>query len=235
MSIKYKRVLLKLSGESLAGVNKIGIDFDVVTEICKSIKCCVEKSVQIGVVVGGGNFWRGRSNEGIDRTCADYVGMTATVMNSLIISEALSKLGVSSTVQTSINMQPIAEYYSKKSAVEYLNNGEVLIFGGGTGSPFFSTDTAASLRASEIKADIVLKATMVDGVYDCDPKLHSNCIKYDKLTFSEVLEKELRVMDATAILMCKENNIPIRVFNIDKPENIVKVISGEPIGTLVNN
>ncbi len=235
MSIKYKRVLLKLSGESLAGVNKIGIDFDVVREICKSIKCCVEKGVQIGIVVGGGNFWRGRSSGGMDRTCADHVGMIATVMNSLIISEILEEMGVSSSVQTSINMQPIAKYYSKKSAVECLNNGEVVIFGGGTGSPFFSTDTAASLRASEIKADIVLKATMVDGVYECDPKLNPNCIKYDRLSFSEILEKDLRVMDGTAILMCKENNMPIKVFNIDKPENIVKAISGEPIGTLVNN
>ena len=233
MQPKYKRVLLKLSGESLAGKETHGIDFDTVLRICRPIKECVDMGVQIAIVVGGGNFWRGRSSGQMDRTRADHMGMLATTINALGVADALEQLGLTVRVQTAISMQQIAEPYIRNRAVRHLEKGRVVVFGCGTGNPFFSTDTAASLRAAEIDADIILKATMVDGVYDSDPKKNPNAVKYDTLSFMDVLNKNLQVMDSTAATMCKDNNIPILVFSIDQPANITKAISGDPIGTIV--
>ena len=233
MQPKYKRVLLKLSGESLAGNETHGIDFETVLRICRPIKECVDMGVQIAIVVGGGNFWRGRSSGQMDRTRADHMGMLATTINALGVADALEQLGLTVRVQTAISMQQIAEPYIRNRAVRHLEKGRVVVFGCGTGNPFFSTDTAASLRAAEIDADIILKATMVDGVYDSDPKKNPNAVKYDTLSFMDVLNQNLQVMDSTAATMCKGNNIPILVFSIDQPENIKKAICGEPIGTIV--
>ena len=233
MQPKYKRVLLKLSGESLAGNETHGIDFETVLRICRPIKECVDMGVQIAIVVGGGNFWRGRSSGQMDRTRADHMGMLATTINALGVADALEQLGLTVRVQTAISMQQIAEPYIRNRAVRHLEKGRVVVFGCGTGNPFFSTDTAASLRAAEIDADIILKATMVDGVYDSDPKKNPNAVKSDTLSFMDVLNQNLQVMDSTAATMCKDNNIPILVFSIDQPENIKKAICGEPIGTIV--
>ena len=233
MQPKYKRVLLKLSGESLAGKETHGIDFDTVLRICRPIKECVDMGVQIAIVVGGGNFWRGRSSGQMDRTRADHMGMLATTINALGVADALEQLGLTVRVQTAISMQQIAEPYIRNRAVRHLEKGRVVVFGCGTGNPFFSTDTAASLRAAEIDADIILKATMVDGVYASDPKKNPNAVKYDTLSFMDVLNKNLQVMDSTAATMCKDNNIPILVFSIDQPANITKAICGDPIGTIV--
>ena len=230
---KYKRILLKLSGESLAGGNEHGIDFDTVLRICAPIKECADLGVEIGIVVGGGNFWRGRSSGKMDRTRADHMGMLATVINALGVADALEQLGVPVRVQTAITMQQVAEPYIRNRAVRHLEKGRVVVFGCGTGNPFFSTDTAASLRAAEIDADIIMKATMVDGVYDSDPKLNNMAIKYDSLSFMDVLNQDLHVMDSTAATLCKDNDIPILVFSIAEPENILKAVCGEPIGTLV--
>ena len=230
---KYKRVLLKLSGEALAGKQQHGIDFDTVLTICEPIKKCVDMGVQVGVVVGGGNFWRGRSSGKMDRTRADHMGMLATAINALGVADALEQLDVPVRVQTAIAMQEIAEPYIRNRAVRHLEKGRVVVFGCGTGNPFFSTDTAAALRAAEIDAEIILKATMVDGVYDSDPKKNPNAVKYDTLTFLDVLNKNLQVMDSTAASLCRDNKIGILVFNIDEPDNIVKAICGEPVGTLV--
>lgn len=233
MQPKYKRVLLKLSGEALAGEQKHGIDFDTVTEICKPIKMCADLGVQIGIVVGGGNFWRGRSNGHMDRTRADHMGMLATVINAMGVAEILEQMNVDVRVQTSMLMPQISELYKKDKAIRHFGKGRVVIFAGGTGSPFFSTDTAASLRAAEIGADVILKATMVDGVYDKDPKKYSDAVKYDTLSYSDVLNKNLGVMDSTAASMCKENNIPLLVFSIENPQNIYDAIMGNLIGTTV--
>ena len=233
MQPQYKRILLKLSGESLAGEQKHGLDFDTVLKICEEIKVCADMGVEIGIVVGGGNFWRGRSSGKMDRTRADHMGMLATVINALGVCDALEQLGAPVRVQTAINMQQIAEPYIRNRAVRHLEKGRIVIFGCGTGNPFFSTDTAASLRAAEIDADIILKATMVDGVYDSDPKKNPDAVKYDTLSFLDVLSHELQVMDSTAASMCKDNNIPILVFSIEDPHNIVKAVCGENIGTLV--
>lgn len=233
MQPKYKRILLKLSGEALAGENNYGIDFETVLTICSSIKKCVDMGVQIAIVVGGGNFWRGRTSGKMDRTRADHMGMLATGINALGVADALEQLGVAVRVQTAIAMQEIAEPYIRNRAVRHLEKGRVVVFGCGTGNPFFSTDTAASLRAAEIDADIILKATMVDGVYDSDPKKNVKAIKYDEVSFAEVLNKNLAVMDSTAASLCKDNNIPLLVFNIENPDNIALAVCGEPIGTLV--
>ncbi|MBE6823610.1 MAG: UMP kinase [Ruminococcaceae bacterium] len=233
MQPKYKRILLKLSGESLAGGQQHGIDFDIVLKICQPIKACSDMGVEIGIVVGGGNFWRGRSSGKMDRTRADHMGMLATTINALGVADALEQLGVPVRVQTAIAMQQIAEPYIRNRAVRHLEKGRVVVFGCGTGNPFFSTDTAAALRAAEIDADVILKATMVDGVYDCDPKKNANAVKFDSLSFMDVLNKNLQVMDSTAATLCRDNNIPILVFNIDHPENILKAVCGEPIGTIV--
>ncbi len=233
MEPKYKRVLLKLSGEALAGSQKQGIDFDTILSICEPVKRCVDMGVQIGIVVGGGNFWRGRSSGKMDRTRADHMGMLATVINALGVADALEQLGVDVRVQTAMVMQQLAEPYIRNKAVRHLEKGRVVIFGCGTGNPFFSTDTAASLRAAEIDADIILKATMVDGVYDKDPKKNNDARKYDSLSYREVLNKGLAVMDSTAASMCKDNGIPLLVFSIDNPQNIYDAIMGKTVGTTV--
>ena len=232
MEPKYKRVVLKLSGEALAGEKKMGLDMDVINNICVSIKKCVDAGAQIGIVVGGGNFWRGRSSQNMDRTRADHIGMLATTMNALAVADALEALGVVVRVQTAISMQQIAEPYIRNRAINHLNKGRVVIFGCGTGSPFFSTDTAATLRAVEIEADILLKATMVDGVYDSDPKKNPNAKKYDKVTYDEVLANNLAVMDSTAASLCKDNDMPILVFSVNEPDNIFRAVCGENIGTI---
>lgn len=233
MKPKYKRVLLKLSGESLAGNEKHGIDFDTVLKFCEPVKKLVDMGVEVAIVVGGGNFWRGRSSGQMDRTRADYMGMLATVINALGVADALEQFDLQVRVQTAISMQQVAEPYIRNRAVRHLEKGRVVVFGCGTGNPFFSTDTAAALRAAEIEADIILKATMVDGVYDSDPKKNPDAKKFKTLTFQEVLNQNLGVMDSTAAAICKDNNIPIIVFSLDNPQNIVSAVCGEDIGTLV--
>ncbi|MBE6772990.1 MAG: UMP kinase [Clostridia bacterium] len=233
MQCKYKRILLKLSGEVLAGKEGKGLDFDTVTTVCKVIKECAGMGAQIGIVVGGGNFWRGRSSGEMDRPRADQMGMLATTINSLALQDTLEQLGVKAQVLTGLVMPQVAEIFTKRKAVEYLENGSVVIFGCGTGNPFFSTDTAAALRAAEIDAEIIFKATNVDGVYDKDPNKFADAVKYDELTHSEVLSKGLKVMDSTAASLCRDNGISILVFNLDDPQNIVRALQGENIGTVV--
>ena len=233
MEIKYKRVLIKLSGEALAGDKKMGLDLKVLSDISDSIKKCVDIGAEVSIVVGGGNFWRGRTSGNMDRTRADHIGMLGTTMNALALADMLEEKGVDVRVQTAIAMQAVAEPYIRNKAVRHLEKNRVVIFGCGTGNPFFSTDTAAALRAAEINADIILKATMVDGVYDCDPNVYENAVKYDTLSFTTVLSDNLNVMDATAAALCKENNLPILVFNLNEPDNILKAIKGEKLGTLV--
>jgi uridylate kinase len=229
----YKRILLKLSGEVLAGGKGHGIDFDTVLNICKYIKECHSLGVDIGLVVGGGNFWRGRSSGEMDRTRADHMGMLATVMNSLALADALEQLEVPVRVQTAIEMRQIAEPYIRNRAVRHFEKGRVVIFGCGTGNPYFTTDTAAALRAAEINADILFKATNVDGVYDKDPNKFADAKKYDYLSFKDVLTNDLKVMDGTAATLCRDNNIRILVFNLENPANIVRAVCGENIGTIV--
>lgn len=229
----YKRVLLKLSGEALAGDKKIGLDYSIITKICESIKKCADIGVQIGIVVGGGNFWRGRSSGAMDRTRADHIGMLATTMNALAVADVLESFGVDVRVQTAISMHQVAEPYIRNKAVRHMEKGRVVIFGCGTGNPFFSTDTASTLRAAEIEADIVLKATMVDGVYDKDPNKYDDAVKFDELSFNDILVKNLAVMDSTAASMCKDNNIPILVFNLKRPDNILDACLGKKVGTIV--
>ena len=229
----YKRVLLKLSGEVLAGEKGVGIDFDKVLSVCERVKTCVDMGVQVAIVVGGGNFWRGRSSGKMDRTRADHMGMLATSINSLALADALEQLGVTARVQTAIEMRQIAEPYIRSKAVRHLEKGRVVIFGCGTGNPFFSTDTAAALRAAEIGADVIFKATNVDGVYDSDPKTNPNAKKYDTLSHLDVLQQGLHVMDSTAASLCMDNGIEILVFNLSNPDNIVAAMVGESIGTVV--
>ncbi|MBR5011559.1 MAG: UMP kinase [Clostridia bacterium] len=233
MKPAYKRVLIKLSGEALSGGKGTGIDFDKVIEVCTAIKEVVDMGVQVAIVVGGGNFWRGRSSGKMDRTRADHMGMLATVINTLGLADGLEQVGLVPRVQTAIEMRQIAEPYIRNKAVRHLEKGRVVVFGCGTGNPFFSTDTGAALRAAEIGADIIFKATNVDGVYDSDPKLNPNAVKFDRLTHMDVLNKELHVMDSTAASLCMDNKIKILVFNLDDPNNIVKAMKGETIGTIV--
>jgi uridylate kinase len=234
MQGKYKRILLKLSGEVLAGEAGKGLDFDTVTTVCNVVKECVEMGTQIGIVVGGGNFWRGRSSGEMDRPRADQMGMLATAINSLALQDTLIQLGVDAKVLTALQMPQVAEIFTKSKAVEYLEAGKVVIFGCGTGNPFFSTDTAASLRASEIEADIFLKATLVDGVYDKDPHKYDDAKKYDTLTFSQVIADGLAVMDSTAAAMCRDNKKKMLVFDLSRPDNIYDAVMGENIGTVVS-
>lgn len=233
MEKKFNRILLKLSGEVLAGDKKQGIDFDTVARVCEVIKKCTDIGTEIGIVVGGGNFWRGRSSGSMDRTRADHIGMLATTMNALAVADTLEQMDVAVRVQTAIEMRQIAEPYIRNKAIRHFEKGRVVIFGCGTGSPYFSTDTAASLRAAEIKADVMLKATNVDGVYNKDPNKFSDAVKFDTLSHAEVVEKGYGVMDSTAAALCKDNNIPILVFNLQDPENIFRAVTGENIGTLV--
>lgn len=229
----YNRILLKLSGEALAGEKKFGLDYNIITNICKSIKKVYDLNVQIGIVVGGGNFWRGRSSGAMDRTRADHIGMLGTTMNALAVADVLEELGMIVRVQTAISIQSVAEPYIRNRAVRHLEKGRIVIFGCGTGNPFFSTDTASSLRAAEIESDIIFKATMVDGVYNKDPNKFYDAIKYDSLSFSEMLNKNLEVMDLTAASMCKHNGIPVLVFDLSNPDNILYAVNGQQIGTLI--
>ena len=231
--MKYKRILLKLSGEVLAGDKKSGIDFDKALELATEIKEVAELGYEIGIVVGGGNFWRGKSNEYMDRATSDYIGMMGTVMNALALGDAFKQLNVPVRVQTGVEMRQIAEFYIKDRAIRHLEKGRVVIFGCGTGSPFFSTDTASALRAAEIKADILIKATKVNGVYDKDPKKFDDAVKFDEITYIDVLNKQLNVMDSTAISLCMEENIPILVINILEKNNLKKALIEEKVGTLV--
>ena len=233
MEPKYKRILLKVSGEALAGDKKTGLDYTVITDICKSIKKCVDAGVEVAIVVGGGNYWRGRSSGAMDRTRADHIGMLATAMNALALADVLESLGCIVRVQTAIIMQQLAEPYIRNRAVRHLEKGRVVIFGCGTGNPFFSTDTAASLRAVEIEADIFLKATLVDGVYDKDPHKYDDAKKYDSLSFSRVIGEGLAVMDSTAAAMCRDNKMKMLVFDLSRPDNIYDAVMGENIGTIV--
>ena len=231
---KYKRVMLKLSGEALAGENGFGIDFNIAMNIAKAVKELVDMGIEVGAVVGGGNIWRGRSGEGMDRTTADYMGMLATSINALALQDSLESLGVDTRVQTAIEMKEIAEPYIRRRAMRHLEKGRVVIFGAGTGNPYFSTDTAAALRAAEIEADVILLAKKIDGVYNKDPHKYDDAKKYDELSYIEVLEQGLQVMDSTATSLCMDNNIPILVFALDNPENIKRVVLGENIGTIVS-
>ncbi|MGN0028001.1 UMP kinase [uncultured Clostridium sp.] len=232
---QYKRVILKVSGEALAGENGFGFDFDIVKRITLEVKDLVNMGVEVGLVVGGGNIWRGRSGEGMDRSQADHMGMLATCINALALQDSLEQNGVMTRVQTAIEMKEIAEPFIRRRAVRHLEKGRVVIFAAGTGNPYFSTDTTAALRAAEIEADVILLAKKVDGVYDKDPHKYEDAKKYDTLTYIEVLEQGLQVMDSTATSLCMDNNIPILVFGLDEPGNIKRAISGEKIGTLVSS
>ncbi|MFW5831195.1 MAG: UMP kinase [Prolixibacteraceae bacterium] len=232
---KYKRILLKLSGESLMGEQNYGIDQNRLNEYAEQIAQIVHKNVQTGIVIGGGNIFRGLSGaaKGFDRVKGDQMGMLATVINSLALNSALKNYGVKSKVFTAIRMEPVGEYYSKEKAIEALENGEVAIISAGTGNPFFTTDTASVLRAVETEAEIMLKGTRVDGVYTADPEKDSKATRFERISFDEVYQRNLKVMDLTATTMCKENNLPVLVFNMDKKGNLEKVINGENIGTVV--
>ena len=230
----YKRVMLKISGEALSGANGFGFDFDTISRIAKEVKEIVDMDIEVGLVVGGGNIWRGRSSEGMDRTTADHMGMLATCINALALQDALEGIGVKTRVQTAIEMKEIAEPFIRRRAVRHLEKGRVVIFGAGSGNPYFSTDTAAALRAAEIEADVILLAKNVDGVYDKDPNKFSDAKKYDTLTYMELIEQGLQVMDTTATTLCMDNNIPILVFGIEADGNIKRAMLGENIGTIVS-
>lgn len=235
--MQFKRILLKLSGESLMGKQGYGIDPDRLNMYASQIKQIADKGIQIGIVIGGGNIFRGLSgaSKGFDRYKGDQMGMLATVINSMALSSALESIGQKARVLTAIRMEPVGEFYSKPKAIEALQNGEVVIMSGGTGNPYFTTDTGSSLRGIEIEADVMLKGTRVDGIYTADPEKDPTATKYDEITYDEIYNKGLKVMDLTATTMCKENNLPIIVFNMDKEGNLVKVMNGEKIGTYVHN
>ena len=232
---KYKRVLLKISGEALAGDKHRGLDFEVIGKVCDVVKQCVSLGVQVGIVVGGGNFWRGLKDGGdrMERTRADHMGMLATVINALAVADCLEQRGVEVRVQTAIAMNAIAEPYIRGRAIRHLEKGRVVIFGCGTGNPFFSTDTGAVLRAAEIEADAILLAKNIDGVYSADPKVDPNAVKYEYITYDDVLAKHLAVMDTTATSLSMDNHIPVLVFALKDPQNILRVVMGEQIGTIV--
>ncbi|NSW92954.1 MAG: UMP kinase [Firmicutes bacterium] len=232
-SAKYKRVVLKISGEALAGKNNFGLDVETLDGITNNIKEIFELGVEIAIVVGGGNFWRGRSGKGMDRTTADHMGMLATVINALALQDSLESKGIPVRVQTAIEMRQIAEPYIRRRAVRHLEKKRIVIFACGTGNPYFSTDTAAALRAAEIDAEVILLAKKVDGVYDDDPVKNPNAKKYNKISHLDIINQRLGVMDSTATSLCMDNEIPIIVFGIDDPKNIVKVVLGEDIGTSI--
>lgn len=231
--IKYKRVLLKLSGEAIGGSEGKGVNADTLGKICDQIKKIVNLGVEVGIVVGGGNFWRGRYGHQMERTTSDYMGMLATTMNGLALQDSLEARGISTRLQTAIEMRQIAEPYIRRKACRHLEKGRVVIFSCGTGNPFFTTDTAAALRSAEIEADVILLAKTIDAVYSDDPKVNTNAERYDEITYLDILNKDLKVMDSTATSLCKDNQIPLIVFGIDEPENIVKIVQGEKIGTIV--
>lgn len=232
-SPKYKRILLKLSGEVLAGENKTGVNVETVGVICDKITEAVNLGVEVAIVVGGGNFWRGRNGHQMERTTADYMGMLATVMNALALQDALETREIHTRVQTAIEMREIAEPYINRKAEKHLKKGRVVIFAAGTGHPYFTTDTAAVLRATEMNAEIILLGKNIDGVYSADPRIDSSAIKYDEISYMDVLEKDLKVMDSTATALCRDNDMPLLVFGIDDPQNIIRAVCGEKIGTIV--
>lgn len=230
---KYKRILLKLSGEALAGENKTGINPKVLGSICDEIQKVKQMGVEIAIVVGGGNFWRGKYGTQMERTTSDYMGMLATVMNGLALQDALEARGMYTRVQTAIEMRQIAEPYIKRKALKHLEKGRIVIFSCGTGNPYFTTDTTAALRAAEIEAEVILVAKTIDAVYSADPKIDKNAIRYEKISYLDILNKDLKVMDSTATSLCRDNKIPLIVFGINDPDNIVRAVKGEKIGTLV--
>ncbi len=233
MEAKYKRVIIKISGEALSGGNHHGIDTPTVEKICRQIKEVFDLGLEIAIVVGGGNFWRGRSSEGMDKSTADYMGMLATVINALGLQDVLEDMGVPVRVQTAIEMKQIAEPYIRRKAIRHLEKRRIVIFASGTGNPFFTTDTTAALRAAEIDAEIILLAKNIDAVYDSDPLTNPNAKKYSELTYIEVLNKGLKVMDSTATSLCMDNHIPILVFGLNEPKNILRAVMGEKIGTII--
>lgn len=232
----YKRVLLKISGEALAGDKHSGLDFEVIGKVCDVVKQCVEMGVQMGIVIGGGNFWRGVKDGGgkMERTRADHMGMLATVLNCLAVADVMEQKGMEVRVQTGIEMRAIAEPYIRSRAIRHLEKGRVVIFGCGTGNPFFSTDTAAVLRAAEIDADVILLAKNVDGVYSADPAKDPTAVKYDAITYDDVLAQHLAVMDSTATSLSMDNHIPVLLFALKDPQNIVRAVCGEKVGTIVS-
>lgn len=234
-ALHYKRILLKLSGESLMGKNQFGIDNDVLMQYSREIKAVVDKGVEVAIVIGGGNIFRGlqASEGGMDRVQGDYMGMLATVINSMALQAALEGLGVYTRLQSAIKMEAICEPFIRRRAVRHLEKQRVVIFGAGTGNPYFTTDTAASLRAIEIEADVILKGTRVDGIYTADPEKDKKARKFDKITFKEVYQRDLKVMDMTAFTLCEENKLPIIVFDMNKKGNLMKIVSGDKVGTLV--
>jgi uridylate kinase len=233
----YKRILLKLSGEALMGEQKFGIDTNVVLQYAEEIKSIVDQGAEVAIVIGGGNIYRGieASRTGIDRVQGDYMGMLATVINSMALQSGIEKLGVSTRLLTALEIRQVAEPFIKRRAVRHLEKGRVVIFGAGTGNPYFTTDTAAALRATEIEADVILKGTRVDGIYDSDPEKNPNAVRYEQVTFQEAISKKLNVMDMTAFTLCQENNIPIMVFDMNRKGNLQRIIDGEKVGTLVSN
>lgn len=233
MKPKYKRILLKISGEALAGEKHFGLNDEMLKKVATQVKSVHDLGVEIAIVVGGGNFWRGRTSNSMDKATADYMGMLATAMNALALQDAFEAVGMDTRVQTAIEMKEVAEPYIRRRAVHQLSKGKVVIFGAGTGNPFFTTDTTAALRAAEIDADVILLAKNIDGVYSDDPEINTNAIKYEDLTHSEVLEKGLKVMDSTAASLCRDNNIMIHVFALAGEENIMKAVCGGKIGTII--
>lgn len=231
--VAYKRILLKISGEALSGTRGNGIDVQTIGKICDEIKTIVDMGVQVSIVVGGGNFWRGKYGHQMERTTSDYMGMLATTINGLALQDALEARDIHTRLQTAIEMRQIAEPYIKRKAIKHLERGRVVIFACGTGNPYFSTDTGAALRAAEMDAEVILLAKTIDGVYSADPKVDSTAIKYDEISYLDILNKDLKVMDSTATSLCRDNNIPLVVFGINEPDNIVKIIKGERIGTIV--
>ncbi len=234
MATKYKRVLIKLSGEALAGEDKFGVNPEMTAKTAAQIKEIHDQGVQIAIVVGGGNFFRGRTGKNIDRATADYMGMLATVMNALALQDSLLSIGCDAKVMTAIEIRDMAEGYSRRKALDYLDDNKVVIFGGGTGSPFFSTDTTAALRAAEMNAEVILLAKNIDAVYSEDPNVNPNAERYEELTYMDIVEKELRVMDLTAATLCKDNDIQLYVFAMAEEGNLMKVINGENVGTLIH-
>ena len=234
MEPKYKRVLLKLSGEAMAGDQHFGINNPYVRKVAAQVKEVAESGVEVAIVVGGGNFWRGRTSENMDRATADYIGMLATVMNAMALQDALEALGVPTRVQTAIEMREVAEPYVRRRAMRHLEKGRVVIFGAGTGSPYFSTDTTAALRAAEIGAEVILLAKKIDAVYSDDPETNPDAVRYEQLTHTDVLEQDLKVMDATAAALCRDNDIAIHVFALAEEGNVMKAVCGEKIGTIVS-
>jgi len=233
MTPKYKRVILKISGEALAGEGRFGLDDSMLGVVSQQVKEVVDLGVQVGVVVGGGNFWRGRTSKNMDKATADYMGMLATVINGLALQSAFENAGLSTRVQTAIEMREVAEPYIRRKAIAEMERGDIVIFAAGTGNPFFSTDTTAALRAAEVEADVILLAKRIDAVYSDDPEKNPDAVRYTRITHHEILEKDLKVMDSTAASLCRDNGIIVHVFSISEPGNVLKAVRGEEIGTLI--